>query len=322
MALRTVLAVILTLALLLAPLAIGAQPARRIPQVGLLLVGPAAPQIVRFITEPFQDLGWVDGQNITLLYRWAVEGQEQERLLTELLQRHVDLLFVGGTPAALAARKATREIPIVFHGVGDPVGAGLVASLAHPGGNVTGVTDIFGELTAKHVELLKEAVPLVSRVAYLWDTTFVDGPRRLAVAQAAAQRLGVRLVPVGVRGAADLEGGFAEMARAQVGGLVVQPGPFTFARREVISALAAKSRLPAIFGWSTAGALLSYGPHRPDVYRRAVALADRVLKRGPPRGSSGGATHQAHLDRESQDCQGAGPHDPPAVLARADEVIQ
>jgi putative ABC transport system substrate-binding protein len=309
------------LGLLAAPLAI-AQPARTIPQVGLLLAGPADPQIVRFITEPFQDLGWVDGQNITLLYRWAVEGHEQERLLADLLQRRVDLLFVGGTPAALAARRTTREIPIVFYGVGDPVGVGLVASLAHPGGNVTGVTDIFSELGAKHVELLKEAVPLVSRVAYLWDTTFVDGPRRLEVAQTAAQRLGVGLFPVGVQGAADLERAVSEMVRARVGGLVVQPGPFTFARRDTISALAARSRIPAIFGWSTTGALLSYGPNRPDQYRRAVALADRVLRGVRPGDLPVERPTRLTLTVNLNTAKAVGLTIPPSVLARADEIIE
>jgi putative ABC transport system substrate-binding protein len=153
------------------------------PQVGLLLVGAPDPEIVRFVTEP-RDLGWVDGRNIDLQYRWAVEGQEQDRLVAELVQRPVDVLFVGGTPAALAARKATSTIPIVFFGVGDPVGTGLVTSLARPGGNVTGISDLFGELGGKHLELLKEAAPAVSRVGYLWDTTFADGTRRLDAAQA------------------------------------------------------------------------------------------------------------------------------------------
>ena len=209
-------------------------------------------------------------------------------LAAELVALKVDVIVAASTPAALAAKQATRTIPIVFAAAGDPVASGLVTSLARPGGNVTGLSILAPELVGKCLELLKQAVPGVSRVAVLWQPGAL-GERTekdmLKGAEVAARALGVRLQFVEARGPADFDRAFSDMTRARAGALTVLPSAMFFSERRRLVDLAAKNRLPAVYPWREfvdAGGLMSYGPNLADLYRRAATYVDKILKGAKP----------------------------------------
>jgi putative ABC transport system substrate-binding protein len=268
------------LGLLAMPLAVEAQPAK-LARIGYLGVSPSA-----VIDQPFRDglreLGWVEGRNVAIEYRWT-EGRAQRlpELVAELVGLKVDVIYTpGSSAAAQAAKRATTTIPIVFVSPIDPVELGLVQSLSRPGGNVTGVAGI-GHLHPKRLELLKETVPRLARVAILWTPANPGHQGSLTEAEAAARTLEIQLQPVEVRDAAGLEGAFSAMTKERPGALLVFGDAMFFRERTRIVALAAKGRLPTMFIWTQAvedGGLMSYGEDRSEGPRRAAMYVDWILK--------------------------------------------
>ena len=273
----------LTSGLLAAPLAAGAQQPGKVYRVGILGNAPSAAWDV--FRHRLRDLGYVEGQNIVFEYRWSEGNVERfPSLAVELAGLKVDVIVAVGNMAAGALKRATATIPIVMAMSGDPVGAGLVASLAHPGGNVTGLTMMASrDLSGKELELLKEVVPKATRVAYLFDSTNPGSLLTLKELEAAGRALGVGLRLTGVRSESDLEAAFAALTRERVGALLVSPGPFETIHRRRIIDLAAASRLPAMYGarWFVEdGGLISYGISIPDNFRRAATYVHRILNPG------------------------------------------
>jgi ABC-type uncharacterized transport system substrate-binding protein len=279
---RRLRAALVVLGLLVAPLVIHAQPAARPARIGWLAT--SAPGVFdRAFLQGLRELGYVDGRDVTIEWRWAAgDFANLPGAGAELLQLNVNVLIAGGTPAALALQKLTRDIPIVMIAGTDPVQARLVPSLARPGANITGLTRIGPELAGKRLGLLREAFPRVSRVAVLWhDVSNPYTTSQLAELRAAAARLGVLLQPVELRTAADLERAFAVIGEQRAEALVVIQDGLTLAQRPRIVTLAAKSRLPAMYesrDWADAGGLIAYGASDSELYRRAAYFVDKILK--------------------------------------------
>ena len=277
-------------ALLAAPLAAAAQQAAKVARIGILAGSQAAtPHAIEAFLQGLRDLGYVEGRNVVIEYRDA-EGKPERfpALAAELLALKVDIVVAPSTPAALATKQATRTVPIVFAGAADPVTDGLVASLARPGGNVTGLSNLSGELVGKRLEQLKQAAPGVSRVAVLWHQGGTDGRTEkdmLNAAQVAARSLGVQLQLAETRGPEDFDRAFSDMTKARVGALTVLPiAMFGFDRRRLVD-LAAKYRLPAAYPareYVDAGGLMSYGANLADLHRRAATYVDKILKGAKP----------------------------------------
>jgi putative tryptophan/tyrosine transport system substrate-binding protein len=282
------LGITLTLALFVAPLASDAQPAGKVPRVGVLIAvsAPTTKLFDELFRQGLGELGYVEGENIALEYRVA-EGQYERlpALAAELVGSPVDVLVTWGTPAALAAKHATSTIPVVFTAVADPVLSGLVTSLARPGGNLTGVTHIPSELDTKRLQLLKEAVPSTSRVGVLWHPEFPPNVESLPELQQAAQALRVELQLVAYRGAQEFESAVAAMRRDGAEALFVMPHPTTSGQAARLAALAAANQLPAIAPYqhfAEEGGLMAYGGSFADMYRRAPLLVDKLLKGAHP----------------------------------------
>jgi putative ABC transport system substrate-binding protein len=267
------------------PLAARAQQAARLPRLGVLLLStPQADPQMETARRALRDLGYVEGQNLAIEYRYA-EGRPERLpdLAADLVRTRPDVMFALGGDVTPAAVKATQTIPIVFTSSADPVRLGFVASLARPGGNATGVTFLLDELASKRLEILKQAASRVSRVGFLWNPDHLDN--ELPEAQRAASRLGVELKPLAVRGPADFEPAFAAATEARVDALYVVTSRLTLLNLGKIVNFAADNRLPLAGGfgaWAKQHGLLSYGPNVDDMTRRAVAYIDRILKGAKP----------------------------------------
>lgn len=324
----------LTLALLLgmlsgAPIADAQSPAK-VFRIGTLLVAsrPSAPdwkQRWPFL-QGLRELGWVEGQNITIEDRWA-EGKTSRfpELAAELVRLNVDLIVTGSWPAAVAAKNATTTIPIVITGAGDPVGTGLVASLAHPGGNITGLGDLATELSVKRLQLLKEAVPKLSRVAVLWNSG--DGGMTLSFRQiqTVARTLGVTIRPLGVQEPEDFDQAFTAMIQERPDALVVISDPLVRLNRKRILDFAARNRLPAMYtdrSYADDGGLMAYGPSFADMFRRAAAYVDKILKGAKPADLPVEQPTRFELVINLKAAKALGLTIPPSILVRADQVIQ
>ncbi|HEY7676461.1 MAG TPA: ABC transporter substrate-binding protein [Candidatus Methylomirabilis sp.] len=322
--------VILALGILVAPLTADAQQPAKVYRIGVLASAPPTTPEVSRLWEAFRqglgERGWVEGQNVVIESRWS-EGQVERfpALAAEIVRLNVDLIFAVGTPGALAAKQATSVIPIVMAYVGDPVEQGLVASLARPGGNVTGLTFLVGpEIAGKYLELLKEAVPKASRVAVLLNPTGRFSAI-LKQTQAAAQALAVKLQPIKVRSPNELEGAFAAMARGRANALLVLPHPFTFAHARRIADLAAKSRLPAVYAYRESvegGGLMAYAANAPDMFRRAASYVDKILRGAKPADLPVEQPMRFELVINLKTAKALGLTIPQSVLFRADKVIQ
>jgi putative ABC transport system substrate-binding protein len=317
-------------ALFATPFAAEAQQAAKIARIGLLPVNVAAnPHLQEAFLRGLRDLGYVEGRNLVIEYRNA-EGKLERfpALAAELVALKVDVIVAPSTPAALAAKQATRTIPIVFASVVDPVTTGLVTSLARPGGNVTGLSFLSPELVGKCLELLKQAVPGVSRVAALWQPGGL--PERtekdfLKEAEVAARALGVRLQFVEARGPADVDRAFSDMTRARAGALTVLPYSMFLNERRRLVDLAAKNRLPAVYGgreFVDAGGLMAYGPDLADSWRRAATYVDKILKGAKPANLPIEQPTKFELVINLKTAKALGLTIPPSLLGRADEVIQ
>jgi len=312
----------ITLLMLSASLGHAAQQARKVPVIGIL-IGGIQPHGFR---EGLRELGYVDGQNIRLIERPS--GGRNERfpeLVAELLRLRVDVIVSSATPAVRAAKEATSTTPIVMAGLTDPIGAGLIQSLGRPGGNITGLTNIFTELSGKRLELLKEAVPRLGRVAVLWNP---DHPgQRLAVelSQEVARRIGVKLVSAEVRRAEDFPGAFALIVGERADGLHVLPDPITSFHRRQIAEFARTNRLPAMYAareWAEAGGLLAYGTNFPDLWRRSAVFVDKILKGTKPEDLPVEQPTKFELVINLRTARALGVAIPQALLARVDHVIE
>ena len=316
--------------LLAAPLTSEAQQAAKIARIGYLVTNLAAsPHLREAFRQGLRDLGYVEDRNLVIESRDA-EGKFERlpALAAELVALKVDVIFAGTTPPALAAKQATRTLPIVFAGVADPVTSGLVTSLARPGGNVTGLSLLAPELVGKCLEQLKQAVPVVSQVAVLWQRGAL-GERTekdmLKGADVAARALGVRLQFVEARGPADFDRAFSDMTRARADALTVLSSAMLFGERRRLVDLAAKHRLPAVYPWREsvdAGGLMSYGANVADGYRRAATYVDKILKGARPGDLPIEQPTKFELVINLKTAKALGLTIPPSVLGRADEVIQ
>jgi putative ABC transport system substrate-binding protein len=317
----------LTGALLAAPLAANAQAPVKVPRVGYLTtVSRTDDWRLESLRQGLRELGYVEGQTIAIEYRFA-DGRPERlpALAAELVGLKVDVIVTAGPPAPQVAKQATRTIPIVFTVVGDPVAEGLVASIARPGGNITGLSSIASEVVGKQVELLKEVVPKVSRVAVLQNPNHPGHPIMLRQLEGAARALGVQLRVVQAGRPAEIDAAFVAMRSQRVGGVLVLRDSFFNAQRTQIAALAAKSRLPAVYGFSEhaeAGGLMTYGASVKVMYRRAATYVDKILKGAKRADLPVEQPTKFELVINLKTAKALGLTIPPSLLQRADEVIQ
>ncbi len=324
---RSLFISILALGLLAAPLAAAAQPPTKVPRIGILWPSPisAVAHYLEAFRQGLRELGYVEGQNIAIEFRSA-EGKWERLpdLAAELVRLKVDVIVVN-TPAALAAKQATRTIPIVMAVSSDPVGDGLVASLARPGGNVTGSSMMAPELGGKRLQLLKEVVPRASRVAVLSNPTLPYTGRVVREIRAAARVLGVRLQSLEIRAPEDIDRAFEAAIRGRASALMVVDDPLMFVHRARILALASKSRLPAIYPWRDpvdAGGLMSYAANLADSFRRAATYVDKILKGAKPADLPVEQPTRFELVINMKTAKALGLTFPQSILIRADQVIQ
>jgi putative ABC transport system substrate-binding protein len=303
-----------------------AQQPKKIFRVGFL--SPIGAQMtIKVFREGMRDLGYVEGKDILIEYRNAQGKYDRlSDLAAELVRLKVDVIVTsGGTPTALAAQRTTQTVPIVFVSVGDPVASGLVASLARPGGNLTGLTNFAPELSGKRLELFKEAFPNISRVAIIQNPANPAAPLLLKETQVVAQALGLQLQAIGVRTLKDLEKAFEVATTRGANALFVPPDPLISAHRQRIVELAAKSRLPAMYDnreIAESGGLMSYGPDRVAMFRRAAIYVDKILKGAKPADLPVEQPMKFEFVINLKTAKQIGLTIPPNVLARADKVIR
>ena len=324
---RVRLIVLLAAFLLTTPLGVEAQALAKVPRIGYLTtVSRADDWRLESLRQGLRELGYVEGQNIAIEYRFANGRPERlPALAAELVGLKVDLIVTAGPPAPQVAKQATSTISIVFTVVGDTVGEGLVASLPRPGGNITGLSSIAPEVMGKQLELLKEVVPKVSRVAVLHDPNHPGHPLMLRELEGPARALGVQLHVVPAGTPPEIEAAFATMRSQRVGGVLVLRDSFFNAQRAQIAALAAKSRLPAVYGFSEhaeAGGLMTYGASVPVMYRRGATYVDRILKGAKPADLPVEQPTKFELVINLKTAKALGLTIPQSLLQRADEVIQ
>ena len=329
MLVKAVLVVAVALGMLWAPLGSDAAQPGRIPRIGVL-AGPPASVGVPYLTaarEALRDLGYVEGQNIIVEFRWAESKPERwPVIVAELVNLKVDVLVTVAETATRHAMEATSTIPIVMLCVDDPVGLGFVASLARPGGNVTGSASLLPELAGKRLQLLKEVVPKASRAAFLWSGN-PGGALGFKETQGAAQRLGMALQSVVVRGRepTEFERAFAAMAAERADALTALTDPLTFGQRKLVAELAVKHRLPAVYElreFVDAGGHMSYGPSLIGMVRRSVTYVDKILKGAKPADLPVEQPTRFEFVVNLKAARALGLTIPPSILVRADQVIQ
>jgi ABC-type uncharacterized transport system substrate-binding protein len=311
------------------PVAARAQQGERVRRIGVLMYAAAGDterqaRLAAF-AQALKQLGWSEGSNLRIDTRWAT-ADDIRRQAAELVALAPDVLLAGdGTPTVAPLLQETRTVPIVFVPAIDPVGAGFVASLAQPGGNATGFTIYEYSISGKWLELLKEIAPRVTRVAVLRDSAVASGIGQFGAVQIVAPSLGVELSPVDVRDAGEMERGITAFARGVNGGLIVTGSALAIMHRELITTLAARHRLPAVFParfYVTGGGLISYGPDILDQFRRAAGYVDRILKGEKPADLPVQAPTKYELVVNLKTAKALGLDVPASVLARADEVIE
>ena len=318
----------LTAGLLAAPLAARAQPAGEIYRIGFLGNSTAALEanLVGPFREGLRDLGYVEGRNLVIEYRWA-EGKYERfpQLVAELLALKVDVIVSAGTPAALAVKQATTTVPMVMAAVGDPVGTGLIASLARPGGNLTGLAAISPDLEGKRFELLRELLPKLSHVSFLVNPANALHTVSEKHAREAATVLRLKLQFVGVRSEAEFDHAFETIARERPGAMVVLADRVFLHARQRIVDFAARHRLPTVYPYrelAEAGGLMCFGSNYPDMHRRAAAYVDKILKGAKPADLPVEQPTKFELVINLKTAKALGLTIPPSLLQRADQVIE
>jgi putative ABC transport system substrate-binding protein len=326
----TALLVLLPVAVLLAPLAGEAQHAATIPRIGLLfptsLSDPRTPRFLEAFRQGLRELGYAEGQNIAIESRFA-EGKWDQLpgLAAELVRVKVDVIVTYTTPATQAAKQATGTIPIVVAAVIDPVAAGLVASLARPGGNITGLSQMVPELVGKQLEVLKEVAPKISRVAILSNPANPAHALAIRDVKVAARSLGVQLQLLEARGPSEIESAFAAMTIERAGAVILLVDSMLIDHRTRIADLAARRRLPTVSATietAEAGGLMAYGPSVRDMFRRAAAYVDKILKGAKPADLPIEQPTKFELVINLRTARALGLTIPQSVLLRADQVIQ
>jgi putative ABC transport system substrate-binding protein len=322
---RATLAGIFTLGVIAAPLVGEAQQAGAVPVIGYLEAAP--PALVQDLREAFrqglQQHGWIEGRNVRVEYRSA-EGRPERfpEMAAEMVRLNVNVIIVVGEPMIAAAKQATSTIPIVMAAVGDPVGRGFVASLARPGGNITGVSNIAVDLTGKWLELIKEAVPGLTKVAVLRNPA---NPSHAAIwreAQDAARVRSLQIVEAQAKIAEDIEPAFVAIAKERPGALIVLPDPLFSGQRVKVASLAERQRLPWITLFRDRGATLSYGPSPQENYRRAAAYVDKILRGAKPGDIPVEQPTKFELVVNLKAAKALGLTIPQSLLLRADQIIE
>ena len=310
------------------PVAARAQQPTNVARIGYLGFGTAAAAATRIeaLRAGLKNLGLIEGQNITIEFRWAKNADELREYADQFVAQNVDIIFATSSPETGAAKRATKTIPIVFATHADPVGTGHVASLARPGGNITGLSVLLSELTAKALEILKEVVPEAKRFGVLSDPTAPSHLTTLRTAEVAAEKLGVTLHTALVRAVEEFEEAFAIIARADAEAVFVAAQVLTVrSRPELLAQLALKYRLPSMFGARdnvAAGGLVSYSPDHVDLSRRAAGYVDKILKGSKPAELPVEQASQYQLIVNIKTAKALGLTIPTTLLARADEVIE
>jgi len=315
--------------LLAPPLAAEGQPTGKVYRIGLILTATPSESahLVKALDEGLRELGYVEGRNVMFERRFAEGRQERlPALAADLVRLKVDTLVTGSNPVIAAVKQASATIPVVMAVSRDPVSAGFIASLARPGGNITGLAnDPAPEIIGKNLELLKEAAPRVSRVAFLWNPIPPGAGTYKNAVESAARSLGVTFQSVEVRGRNEFEGAFAAMVRERANGIVVATDPVILGPRSEVVLLAARNRLPAVYGlreFPEVGGFMSYGPNVADQFRRAAVYVDKILKGAKPGDLPVEQATKFELVINLKTAKALGLTIPPSLLGRADEVIQ
>jgi len=314
--------------LLAAPLAAGAQQAGKVYRIGYVGFGtPAATaNRVEALRAGLRDLGYVEGKNLVIEFRWSDTVEQMHEAAAELARMKVDIIFATSSTESESARRATKTIPIVFATHADPVNVGHVSSLARPGGNMTGLGDIQSVITPKRLEILRATVPQVTRFGVLYSPTAPSYRPFLEAAEATGRKLGIQLLTVGVSTVADFDGAFAKMAQGRVGAVLVHGAALTARHNNpLLAELALKHRLPTMFGVRdnvVAGGLMSYAPDHLDLTRRAAVYIDKILKGAKPAELPVEQASKYQLVINLKTAKALGLTIPPSLLARADEVIE
>jgi putative ABC transport system substrate-binding protein len=305
-----------------------AQPPGKIPTIGFL--GNSTAALEENLVEPFRqglrELGYVEGKNILIEYRWA-EGKYERfpALIAELVAQKVDIIVTAGTPAALAVKKAAPSIPLVMAAAGDPIGTGLIESLAHPGGNITGLSGMAVDLEGKRIELLREVIPKLSHVAVFWNPTSPLQVNSEKEVQAAARAFKMKVLSLGVQSPAQFDNAFATIRRERPGALLALADRLFLHNRARIMEFATKQHLPGVYAYVElveAGGLMSYGPSYADLHRRAAAFVDKILKGRKPSDLPVEQPMKFEFVVNLKTAKQISLPIPPNVLARADRVIR
>jgi len=313
-------------AVLAATLGAQARSAGKIYRIGFLWDGPSVfPESIQAFRDGLRERGYVEGRDVVIEFRWAHGNPGKMReLAEELVRLKVDVIIAPSSVYTGVAKKATASIPVVFLSHADPLGSGHVASLGHPGGNITGLTIMMTETNVKGLELFKEAVPGLSRVAVLWDPATPSHVPGLKAIEAAGPSLGLSIQPVGARRASEYPEAFSAMAREKANGVLVLSTPLFIAGAQPLAELALAHKLPSLFGPKhhvLAGGLMSYSPDRPQLYRRGAVFVDRILKGAKPAELPVERATKFELVINLKTAKALGLTIPQAVLLRADEVI-
>ena len=309
------------------PIAARAQQNERIRRIGVLMPfakdSPEGQARNAAFLQELQKLGWTEGRNLQIEYRW--DTGDLRKAATELVTSSPDVILASSTPTVAALQQATRTVPIVFAQVADPVSAGFVSSLAKPGGNITGFSNVDYGMGAKWVELLKEIAPHVSRVGVIRDPTSTASIGQFAAIQSAARSFGLEVSPLGGRDARDIEHTVTEFARGSNCGLITVATPLTVNNRALIISLAARQRLPAVYSFRSFvadGGLVSYGPDSVDPFRQAAGYVDRILKGEKPADLPVQGATKFELVINLKTAKSLGLTVPSSLLSRADEIIE
>jgi putative ABC transport system substrate-binding protein len=309
------------------PIAARAQQPVKVARIGFLGLGPAAAQSsrVKALRAGLRDLGYIEGKNVAIEFRWAETVQQLPELAAELVRMNVDVIFATSSTLVEPARQATKTIPIVFATHADPVGIGHVASLSHPGGNITGLTILLTDIVPKDLEMFRDALPQVTRIGVLWNPTTPSHPPALKALEAAGASLGVSLHMIPVTTVGDFDGAFVTMTRDGLDGFLVLSSPVTVSQRDRLAELALAHRLPGIFENKDnvkAGGLMSYGADPDDLTRRAALYIVKIVTGTKPADLPVEQPTKFDLVVNLKTANALGLKIPEPFLLRADEVIE